>query len=477
MFSLVNLDSTVRTTPGYIQIAGIVLESDVKKFGPLVTFAGVDPTTMKPDPALWATPGAQMRALDAGVPMALASSNPTPVHGWMLLFIGDMLALHKLNPFVETASAYCPCRACDWDTRLTEAYTPHHFLTPDTPRRWKLYTTEFVEAQIAHFRTLSKKDAATCMQDMGLNTLEHALASQYFTHFRFVEGCAQEEMHNEDDGLLRAENYQVLNVLFRKWKSFGKLTLDSFNARMADWNWQSTTVPPLHASVLEGAKGGVPSPGAHLRYTASQTVEFSLALEHLLAPFVPPGPPEPAFECWLLHVRYFEMKMARSFTEETIIELERATVAHQARAPATLPCSASQSPPPTPLHQMKFNSVPEYKGLFIYKHHCALHAAQDIRWCGPARNRVARMYENKLQYIKRKARMTNFKNPIYSVRCHTLPIPIPLALHTRPSVATLLLETQPCMQSPHHTTARRTAQHSFVSSRSGLVFMVATDRS
>ena len=48
LFSLVNLDSTVRTTPGYIQIAGIVLESDVKKFGPLLTFAGVNPTTIKP---------------------------------------------------------------------------------------------------------------------------------------------------------------------------------------------------------------------------------------------------------------------------------------------------------------------------------------------------------------------------------------------------------------------------------------------
>ena len=467
LFSLVNLDPTVRTTPGYIQIAGIVLESDVKKFGPLVTFAGIDPTTMKPDPALWATPGAQMRTLDAGVPMTLLGSDPTPVHGWMLIFIGDMLALHKLNPFVETPSAYCPCRRCDWDTRLPEAYAPYHYLTPDTPRRWKLYTTEFVEAQIAHIRTLSKKDAAPRMQDMGLNTLEHALSPQYLPHFRYVEGCPQEEMHNEDDGLLRAENYQCLNVLFRKWKKFGKLTLDAFNARMADWNWQSTPVPPLHTSVLEGAKGGVPSPGAHLRNTASQTVEFSRALEHLLAPFIPPGPPEPALECWLLHAKYFEMKMARSFTEETIVELERATVAHQARAPPPPPQRPRQPsfavhpnlhPLPPPPHQEKFNTIGEYKGLFVYKHHCALHAAQDIRWCGPARNRVARMYENKLQYVKRKARMCNFKNPIYSVCPHPTPHGT-----TRHALA-IAIATTAATAADADADAAAAAQHSFFSS-------------
>lgn len=357
LFSLVNLDSTVRTTPGYIQIAGIVLESDVKKYGPLVTFAGVDPVTRKPDPALWATPGAQMRSLDAGVPMALVGNpNPTLVHGWKLLFIADMLALHKLNPFVETPSAYCPCRECDWDTRLQHAYEPYHFLKPGTPRRWKSYTTDFVEAQLAHFRTLSKTDATAHMQNMGLNTLEHALSPDYFAHFRYVEGSPQEEMHNEDDGLLRAEQYQVLNVLFRKWKKFAKLTLDSFNSAMANWNWQSIIVPPLHPSVLEGAKGGVPSPGAHLRYTATQTVEFSHALEHLMAPFIPPGPPEPAWECWLLHMKYFDCKMARSFTDETIIELEDATIAHQVPFPAhphplshTMPHSFDTTPPHLPL--------------------------------------------------------------------------------------------------------------------------------
>ena len=71
------------------------------------------------------------------------------------------------------------------------------------------------------------------------------------------------------------------------------------------------------------------------------------------------------------------------------------------------------------LCKVKFNQIPEYKGLFVYKHHCALHSAKNTKLCGPARNRTARMYENKLQYVKRKARMCNFKNPIYSVRRQT----------------------------------------------------------
>lgn len=35
--------------------------------------------------------------------------------------------------------------------------------------------------------------------------------------------------------------------------------------------------------------------------------------------------------------------------------------------------------------------------------------------CGPACNRTARMFENKLQYVKRRAAASNFKNPIYTV--------------------------------------------------------------
>ena len=207
LYSIVNLDPTVRTTPGYIQIAGIVLESDVKKFGPLVVFSGISKETGLPDPKLWATPGAQLRKFDEGVRMALPltpttatptpnpTPNPTPtptaVHGWMVLFIGDMLAVHKLLCFVETPSAYCPCRECDWDTRKPKAYQPVHFLRDGQACRWTPYTTEFVEQELTRLKKLSKSAAAQPMQDMGLNSLECALSPKWNPHFRYAEGTPQ----------------------------------------------------------------------------------------------------------------------------------------------------------------------------------------------------------------------------------------------------------------------------------------------
>jgi hypothetical protein len=118
-------------------------------------------------------------------------------------------------------------------------------------------------------------------------------------------------------------------VVLRKWDS---LTVDKLNTAIGDWHWQDTVVQPLHHSVREGATGGVPSPGAHLRYSASQTVAFSLALEYIIAPFVE-DPEEPAWLSWLAHMRYFRLKMARSFTYATILELEDAVIEHQVHRP------------------------------------------------------------------------------------------------------------------------------------------------
>ena len=65
--------------------------------------------------------------------------------------------------------------------------------------------------------------------------------------------------------------------------------------------------------------------------------------------------------------------------------------------------------------QVAFDQVPEFAGLFIIKHHFSLHSAHDIREGGPPRHRTALMFENKLQWVKRAAKRTNFKNPIFAV--------------------------------------------------------------
>ena len=108
LYSIVNLDSSVRTSPPsfiYIQLACIAFESDVKRYGPAKVFAGIDSETNEPDPARWATPGAQLRALDVGMLMHVNAADgtrpkdPTTVHAYALLLIADMLAAHKLRPW------------------------------------------------------------------------------------------------------------------------------------------------------------------------------------------------------------------------------------------------------------------------------------------------------------------------------------------------------------------------------------------
>ena len=71
--------------------------------------------------------------------------------------------------------------------------------------------------------------------------------------------------------------------------------------------------------------------------------------------------------------------------------------------------------------------MPEYEGLCIYKHHAVLHSAHEIKLCGPAIVRTERMFENKLQYIKRRAKASNFRNPIHSVSPATYPAACALA--------------------------------------------------
>ena len=87
------------------------------------------------------------------------------------------------------------------------------------------------------------------------------------------------------------------------------------------------------------------------------------------------------------------MKRARIFTDESLLQLEVAVAEAQKR----------------------FNEVPEFSGLFILKHHFSLHSALDIKLGGPGMNRTAKMYENKLQWVKREASRCNYKNPIFSV--------------------------------------------------------------
>ena len=117
----------------------------------------------------------------------------------------------------------------------------------------------------------------------------------YSEHLHLLPHVSQGEMHNEDDGLLRAEAYQFLYLLFRKCG--GKKLFDLVNAAIASWNWSGLVVPPLHHSVMEGAKGGVPSPGAAPPHSRACASNPHLAGPHPMRHPPHPTPPYPIFAC------------------------------------------------------------------------------------------------------------------------------------------------------------------------------------
>ena len=89
--------------------------------------------------------------------------------------------------------------------------------------------------------------------------------------------------------------------------------------------------------------------------------------------------------------------------------------------------------------------MPEYEGMFVYKHHAVLYSARNIMLCGPAIVLTERMFENKLQYIKRRAKASNFRNPIHSVSPATYPALQLVHLHLR-----ALYQAQTSSHAPAH---------------------------
>lgn len=95
----------------------------------------------------------------------------------------------------------------------------------------------------------------------------------------------------------------------------------------------------------------------------------------------------------MAHVNYYQMKQARQFTDASILVLEAAIVDAQ----------------------LKFDQVPAFAGLLILKHLLSFHSAQNIHLGGSPINRTAKMFENKLQWVKRECARGNFRNPIWNI--------------------------------------------------------------
>ena len=125
--------------------------------------------------------------------------------------IADMLAAHKLGPWGESPSVYVPCRLCNFDTREPKAYEPVHFVRDGDRCRWKLRTLAEIEKQLDELRSpmQTATDRAAGMQNLGVNTLPHALDRRWILFFDVARGMLQDDMHLDDDGVFRNLAYQV----------------------------------------------------------------------------------------------------------------------------------------------------------------------------------------------------------------------------------------------------------------------------
>jgi hypothetical protein len=110
---------------------------------------------------------------------------------------------------------------------------------------------------------------------MGLNKLWYAFDSDSIPEVNECTMAPYDTMHVEFDGLVRQEMAYMLYILVTKKKYF---TLAQLNAAIKTFAWpKGHRMPAIDPKVVEGAKGRVPRPDAHLFSSASQTMHFAFA--------------------------------------------------------------------------------------------------------------------------------------------------------------------------------------------------------
>lgn len=113
----------------------------------------------------------------------------------------------------------------------------------------------------------------------------------------------------------------------------------------------------------------------------SSTIMTQLQQQHLV------------WRSWVAHVDYFLRLLDTEFTEHGLNVLE-GQIKHAHRL---------------------FLAVPEFQGLWLPKHHFALHFPSDIRNYGPPRFYWCMRFESKNQECKRAARTSNFFDVAHTV--------------------------------------------------------------
>ena len=399
--SCINFDPATRSRLENTFLVCLANVAMVKKYGMLAVLAGAmaDGSVLPVGSSLDTSLGGQMRALDAGVVLQFPANGwfggayERTVYGWTILMSADYPAAAKMLCTAQSTSSKKPCRLCDWEKDSAHAYAPSTFVSrPRAPARWKLRTFESTEAIINEAKLEPTKGKAfEAMRVEGIYRAIYAFHPNYFPHLKDpFKSSPQDGMHGLfSSGIANSGLAETLYVHSTVLKDF---TVDELNDRIEDFDWPpGSKPPPVHPAVLIGARGGIPLPGANVRYTGSQTMHFVLHSRALLEPLVR-HVDSPAWLAWLAMVDVVQRYVADSFTHKTIMALDAAIAKH---------------------HRL-YQKVPEYKDRMRPKHHFLTHTASDIINFGPPRLFWCFGYEAKNQEVKRAACASNFKDVIKS---------------------------------------------------------------
>lgn len=287
-----SLPAEERFAPENIMLPVLARANVYRKHGMARVLAGVDKSGKQHNESSHA---ADMRSLAEGV----WGQIPDDVRGGMmwirlkvytLTISADDPAKKSLTPFVESCAAHRNCNLCSFHSKALAAFRPLSFLCapcgpPEAPEEpaakrarpafWlaapKLRDASELHALLQSLRGADDAKAVKrAYEDHGINKLYYAL--EYYPHLDILE-LPFDALHLFPDGLLRSEGAWLFYVLAKMG-----LDLKAVDARVREYRDlpRDVRIPPLHAKLTSGTKGGCPKSSAVLRMTGSQVMHFAL---------------------------------------------------------------------------------------------------------------------------------------------------------------------------------------------------------
>jgi hypothetical protein len=283
------LPAEERFAPDNIILPVLARASVYKKHGMARVLAGVDQTGVHHDEPSHAK---DMQSLDVGVWGTIPDDERGGMKWirlkvWNLTISADDPAKKSLTPFVESCSAHRHCNCCSYHAKAQAAGRPLSFMcapcaTPAEPAAKRARAAFWDEAprlrDATELHTLltrlrgasNSADLKRAYDEHGINKLYYAL--EYYPHVKLLE-LPFDALHLFPDGLLRSEGAWLFYVLIKLG-----LDLKQVDARVRACRSlpRDVRIPPLHAKLKSGTKGGCPRSSAVLRMTGSQVMHFVL---------------------------------------------------------------------------------------------------------------------------------------------------------------------------------------------------------